>query len=136
MLARLGLAIVGLAQGEVGIWGELSPRGFYNRFPDLFGQHWVRPLGPFNEHLLRDYASAELGLAVLLLGAAVWFDRRLVLLAAAAFLVGTAPHLAYHLTTTDMLSAGANVASLGAFVVELAIVAAVLVLEIRKEPLR
>ena len=68
---------------------------------------------------MRDYAAAELGFAVLLAGAAIWFERRLVLVAGAAFLAATLPHFAYHLTTTEHLSAADNTASLGAFVLEI-----------------
>jgi hypothetical protein len=63
-------------------------------------------------------------LAVLLAAAAIWFERRLVLVASAAFATATIPHLAYHLTTTGSLSTLDNVASVGAFVVELVLVLA------------
>jgi hypothetical protein len=118
---RLGLGLVALAQAEVGIWGLVSPRGFFTDFPGA-GHRWVATLGSFNEHLIRDYAAAELGLAVLVLAMAIWFERRLVLAGGLAFLVTTLPHLAYHLTTTSSLSTADNVASLGAFVLELTIV--------------
>jgi hypothetical protein len=129
--ARIGLLLVAAAQAEVALWGLLAPRSFFDDFPGA-GRHWVSALGPYNEHLLRDYAAAELGLAVLLLGAAVWFERRLVLLAGVAFLTGTLPHFAYHLTTTGSFSTLDNVGSLGAFVLELALVAAAIVTVIRQ----
>ncbi len=88
-------------------------------------------LGPYNEHLLRDYAASELGLAVLLIGAAVWFSRRVVLLAGAAFLAATVPHFAYHLTTTGSFSTADNIGSLGAFVLELALVVMAMVIASR-----
>jgi hypothetical protein len=82
----------------------------------------VSVLGPYNEHLVRDYAASELGLAVLLLAAAVWFERRLVLVAGAVFLAATVPHLAYHFTTTSHLGTADNLGTLGAFVLELVLV--------------
>jgi hypothetical protein len=121
LLARVGLAIVAAGNLEVGLWGEFSPRGFYGNFPAP-GHHWISALGPYNEHLIRDYAAAELGFAVLLAVAAAWFERRLVIAAGAAFLVATLPHFAYHLTTTGSLSTTDNAASLGSFVLELAVV--------------
>jgi hypothetical protein len=133
--ARIGLLLVAAAQAEVALWGLLAPRSFFDDFPGA-GRHWVSALGPYNEHLLRDYAAAELGLAVLLLGAAVWFERRLVLLAGVAFLTGTLPHFAYHLTTTGSFSTLDNVGSLGAFVLELALVAAAIVTVIRQRSTR
>jgi hypothetical protein len=127
MWRRIALAAVALAQLEVGLWGELAPRGFYRTFPGVLGQHWVAMLGPYNEHLVRDFAAAELGFAVLLGAAAIWFERRLVLVACAAFLTFTVPHFVYHLTTTTAMSTAANATSLGGFAIEIAAVVAVLV---------
>jgi hypothetical protein len=120
-VARAGLALVAAAQAEIAIWGLTGPHNFFVTFPG-FGHHWVAPLGLYNEHLVRDYAGAELGFAVLLAGAAIWFERRLVLVAGAAFLAATLPHFAYHLTTTDHLSATDNTVSLGGFLLELMVV--------------
>lgn len=124
-LARGALLLLCAAQAEVGVWGEAAPRSFWSSFPG-FGHRWVMAMGPYDEHLVRDYASAELGFAVLLACAAIWFERRVVLAAGLAFLAGTLPHFVYHLTTTAMLPVADDVASLGTFVVELAIAAAVM----------
>ncbi|MHB8690812.1 MAG: hypothetical protein ACYDHH_06160 [Solirubrobacteraceae bacterium] len=123
--SRTVLLLVGAAQAEIGIWATASPRSFFDSYPG-FGHHWVAMLGPYNEHLLRDFAGAELGFGLLLVVAAVWFTRPLVLAAGAAFLVATLPHFAYHLTTTSHVSTSDNVASLGGFIVEMAAVAAVM----------
>jgi hypothetical protein len=120
--ARAGLALVAAAQAEIAIWGLLAPRSLFGEYPGG-GHHWISALGPYNEHLIRDFAAAELGFAVLLLAAAVWFDRRLVLIAGTAFITATIPHFIYHLTTTSSFSTADNVASLGGFVLELALVA-------------
>jgi hypothetical protein len=118
---RLALALVAAAQLEIAVWGLVAPRSFYGDFPGA-GHHWVSALGRYNQHLVRDYAAAELGFAVLLLGAAIWFERRLVLVAGAAFLAATITHFAYHLTTTGSFSTTDNVASLGAFALEIVLV--------------
>jgi hypothetical protein len=115
------LALVAAAQAEIGVWGLVAPRSFYRQFPGS-GHHWVSALGPYNEHLVRDFAAAELGFAALLALAAYVFERRLVLVAGVAFLAATLPHFAYHLTTTGSFSTADNVASLGAFVLELVVV--------------
>jgi hypothetical protein len=125
-VTRGALALVAAGQAEIGVWGLIAPRSFFRTFPG-FGHHWVAPLGPFNEHLLRDYAAAELGFAVLLASAAIWFERRLLLVAGAAFLAATLPHFLYHLTTTDHLATGDNVASLGSFALEIAVVISAMV---------
>jgi hypothetical protein len=121
LAARAGLWIVAAGNAEVGIWGLVTPHSFFSSFPGA-GRHWVSALGPYNEHLVRDYAAAELGFAVLLATAAVWFGPRLVLAAGLAFLAATLPHLAYHLTTTGSFDTTDNVASLGAFVLEMILV--------------
>jgi hypothetical protein len=118
---RLALVLVAAAQAEIGLWGLLAPHSFYIGFPGA-GHHWVAPLGPYNQHLVRDYAASELGLAVLLAAAAIWWERRLVLIAGTAFLVATVPHFAYHLTTTDNLSTADNGVSLGLFALEIVVV--------------
>jgi hypothetical protein len=132
-LARGSLAIVAIAQAELGVWGIASPRSLYDQYPG-FGRHWISALGPYNEHLIRDFAAAGLGMAVLLLCAAVWFERRLVLVAGAAFLTATLPHFAYHLTTTDSFSTADNAVSLGGFALELAVVIAAMGAVQRPDP--
>ena len=138
---RITLALVALPQLEIGIWGLAAPHSFFKDFPGG-GHHWVSELGTYNQHLVRDYAAAELGFAVLLLCAAVWFSRTLALVSGAAFLAATVPHFAYHLTTTDSLKTGDNVASLGGFAIEIAAVIAVMAVaarantEARPEPER
>ena len=128
--ARIGLVLVGLAQAEVAVWGLVAPHSFFRGFPGA-GHSWVAALGPYNEHLLRDYAATELGLAVLMIGAAVWFSRRVVLLAGAAFLAATVPHFAYHLTTTGSFSTADDLGSLGGFVLELVLVMVAMVIASR-----
>lgn len=122
LLARGALLLTAAFQGEIGIWGLTMPHSFFTTYPGL-GHHWVSALGPYNEHLLRDYAAPELGFAVLLAAAALWFERRLVLAAAVAFLAATLPHFAYHLTTAGEFSAADNLGTLGGFVIELVLVA-------------
>jgi len=129
--ARAALGLVALAQAEIGIWGIAAPHSFFTTYPGL-GHHWVAPLGSYNEHLVRDFAAAELGFAVLLACAAIWFERRLVLVAGAAFLAATVPHFAYHLTTTDHLSTTDNTASLGGFLLEIMVVIWVMVVAARR----
>lgn len=125
-MARAGVALVAAGQAEIGLWGLMAPHSFYTSYPGA-GQHWVAAMGPYDEHLVRDFAAVELGFAVLLACVVIWFERRLVLAAGAAFLAATIPHFAYHLTTTRLLPAGQDAASLGGFAVELALVAGAMV---------
>ena len=121
LAARAGLGLVALAQAEIGIWGLIAPRSLFDEYPGG-GHHWISALGPYNEHLVRDFAAAEVGFAVLLLAAAIWFAPRLVLIAGTAFIAATIPHFIYHLTTTSSFSTTDNVASLGGFVLEFVLV--------------
>jgi hypothetical protein len=118
LVPRVALGLLGAAQAEIGLWGLIAPHSFFTSYPGA-GHHWVSALGPYNQHLVRDFAATELALAVLLFAAAIWFERRLVLVAGVTFLVATFPHFAYHLTTTGSLSTGDNIASLSGFVLEL-----------------
>jgi hypothetical protein len=96
-LIRVALIYLALQIGVVAAWILIDPRGFYDDFP-TGPSEWVSVLPPYNEHLLRDFGAAGLGLAVLAGLAAVWMERRLVQAAAIAILVGSLPHLIYHLT--------------------------------------
>lgn len=108
---RIGLAYLALSSAYVAVWILLAPRGFYDTFPTGPAE-WVSPLPPYNEHLLRDFGAAGLGLAVLAVLAAVWLERRLVQATAIVYIVSALPHFAYHVTTTDRLSTADNVQSL------------------------
>jgi hypothetical protein len=122
---RLSLALVGLAQAVIGVWGTVAPHSFWSSFPGA-GHHWVAALGPYDEHLVRDYASSELGFTVLLLAAAWLFGRTLVLVACATFLIGSVPHFLYHAVTTGPLSTGDNIGDISGFALELIVVGIVM----------
>ena len=99
---RFALIYMAIAMGSVALYILLAPRTFYDDFPGW--AQWVSALPPYNEHLLRDFGSAGLGLAVLAALAGVWLDRRLVQAAAIVLFVGNLPHTIYHFTTTESYS--------------------------------
>jgi hypothetical protein len=129
-LIRAGLVLLAIPSIVIAAWSLISPRGFYDNFPGA-GRHWVSALPPYNEHLLRDFGSTNLTIALVLLGAALFMERRLVQVAVVAFFLGTVPHFIYHLTTTHHYSTSDNIWSLGGFIVELLIAAGVWVLTVR-----
>lgn len=92
-----------------------EPRTFYEDFP-LPGKAWVSTLGPYNEHLVRDYGALNLALAVLLVAAAIYLEGRLVRVASASWLVFATPHFVLHLGQTQHVSLGSNVEQLGGLV--------------------
>ena len=83
---RIGLIYLAVTIGVVAAWILIAPRDFYDDFP-TGPSAWASALPPYNEHLLRDFGSAGLGLAVLAGLAAAWMDRRLVQAAAIALFV-------------------------------------------------
>ncbi len=107
---RPGLAILAIPPAWVGIWATAAPRSFYDDFPGT--SSWVSPLGPYDEHLVRDVGAFDLGLLVVVLFALVTLDRRVVQAALVAAIVSGLPHLIYHLTATAPLSTADNILSL------------------------
>lgn len=95
-ITRVLLVVFGLVEAVTGIWPLVSPTGFYQDFPG-FRTSWVAMDGPFNEHLLRDFGGLNLGLATLLIGAAVIGTTAVARLAGVSALVFGIPHFAYHL---------------------------------------
>jgi hypothetical protein len=126
-ILRAGLVLLALPAVVIGLWTLIAPHDFYVNFPGG-GRHWVSALPPYNEHLLRDFGSANLTIALVLIGAAWLLERHLIQVALAAYIVGTLAHLGYHLTTTEHYSTGDNVGSLGGFAIELILATALLFL--------
>src|SRR3712207_3319367 len=68
-------AFFGLAAGA---WQQFAPRSFYDDFPG-WGRHWVSPVGPYNEHLLRLVGQGNLAFGIValvaLVSGSVWLAR-------------------------------------------------------------
>ena len=109
-LLRPGLALLAAVEIVLGLWTLLFPASFYADVPT------VDLTPPFSEHLFRDFGGATLGLAVVLTAAAVWTERRLVVVALLAYLAFTVPHLVFHVGHLD----GADASAATALVVVLA----------------
>ncbi|MFN8111580.1 MAG: hypothetical protein U0R51_00120 [Solirubrobacterales bacterium] len=107
-VTRLILGLLAAVQATDGFYALLAPRSFYEDFPA--GRGWVEALPAYNEHLLRDVGALFLATAVVLAAAAIWLDRRLVLVALVSFLVFSVPHTIYHLFNLDGLGAGDAIA--------------------------
>ena len=89
---------------SLGLWAIIDPTGFYETFP--FGRGWIEADGPYNEHLIRDFGSLHLALAVLYGAVALWPERRWVRVAALAALFDGVPHLLYHAFNLDPYETG------------------------------
>jgi hypothetical protein len=114
-LLRGGLLLLAANPLAGGLWALILPRSFYEDFP-LPGRDWVSTLGPYNEHLIRDYGALNLALAVLLVGAAILLERHLVQVALVTWLVFATPHLVFHIGQTHHFSARSNVEQLGGLI--------------------
>ncbi len=126
-LLRFALGYLTVSSGLVAAWILIAPRAFYDNFP-TGPASWVSAQPPYNEHLIRDFGAAGLGLAVVALLAVVWLDRRLVQAAAVAIFAGSLPHAIYHSTTTEAQSTADNIATLGALYLQALLPLAVLYL--------
>jgi hypothetical protein len=109
IVTRVGLLILAFQGLLSGIWATATPRGFYDDFPG-FGLSWVSPDGPYNEHLMRDYAALNLALGVVALAAAIWLMRGLVIATAVAWIVYSVPHILYHALNGDPYDTADHVA--------------------------
>lgn len=96
---RMLLIVVAIVSFGIGGWAQFAPDGFYAYFPT------VDLNAPYNEHFVRDYGGATLGLGVVLLAAAIWPQTRLVVVAAVAYLVFAVPHAMFHFTHLEHATA-------------------------------
>lgn len=93
---RILLSILVVLGLFVGLWATFFPASFYESFPGAFGS-WVAADGPYNEHLVRDAGTFNLGLAAASALAARSRDRGTGAVVAVAWIVCSVPHLGYHL---------------------------------------
>ena len=89
-LLRWGLVVLAGIQLVVGVWTLFFPGSFYNDVPTV---DWTPP---FSEHLFRDFGSTTLGIGIVVAAAAIWLERRLVLVSLAAYLAYSVPHAFFH----------------------------------------
>ena len=125
-LFRVLLVALGAVQFVDGLYALFAPRSFYDDFP--FGRGWVAATPDYSEHLVRDVGGLFLATGALMLLAALWLERRIVIAALMSWLLFAVPHTIYHLFNLDSLETGdaiANAVSLIATVV-LALILAVL----------
>ncbi len=109
---RGGLLLVAATTLGAGLWALPFPRSFYGDFP-FPGWGWISTLGPYNEHLVRDYGAMNLALGVLLVSAAISPERRLSRVALLTYLVFAIPHFVFHATQTHHFSLFHNALQLG-----------------------
>ncbi len=109
---RAGLLFLAATTLNGSLWALPFPRSFYEDFP-LPGRDWVSTLGPYDEHLVRDYGALNLALGILLVAAAIFLERRLTRVALVAWLGYALPHFVYHTTLVEHFSPFDNLSQLG-----------------------
>ncbi|NEQ22508.1 MAG: hypothetical protein F6K28_25670 [Microcoleus sp. SIO2G3] len=109
---RFGLLFLAAVPLSVGFWAFLAPYHFYDTFP-LPGRHWISTLGPYNEHLVRDYGANNLGFGILLAATAIFLERNLTQVALVSWLAFAVPHFIFHLTQTHHFQLFDNLTQLG-----------------------
>jgi hypothetical protein len=108
-VVRAILGVLGAIQLTDGIYALFAPRSFYDDFP--LGRGWVEALPAYNEHLVRDVGSLFIATAIVLFAAAIWTERRLVLVATVSFLAFSLPHTVYHLFNLGPYDTGDAIAN-------------------------
>ena len=108
---RIGLALLAPTPLSTGLCPVPAPR-VLRRLPAP-RQIPYSALGPYNEHLVRDYGALNLALGVLLVFAGVSLEGGLVRASLAAWLVYATPHFVFHLTQGHAFAPVDNVAQLG-----------------------
>lgn len=135
---RAWVLAVGIATTVLGAWGFFAPERFFTDFP-IEGARWVSTLGEFNEHLTRDYGSAQIGLGVAATLVSLTRNRSGVVAVMSGLVVFGTLHLGYHLSTFESFtpaSAASQALALAlSIVIPLAVVRAVLI-PTRKEQAR
>jgi AhpD family alkylhydroperoxidase len=104
------LLALGIPQAAIGLWALVASRSFYDEFPT--GQGWVAALGPFDEHLVIDVGALFVAIGMLMVLAAAWMRRPLVVAASIAWLLFAVPHTIWHATDLGPLSVGNAIANM------------------------
>lgn len=108
---RITLILLGAPLVATGGWALAAPHNWYFTFPGA-GHRWVSVLGPYNEHLTRDFGSLLLGIGLLLFASAVVLSRPLVQAALGMTLVWAVPHFIFHMTKLEDMPTGDNIVNM------------------------
>jgi len=89
-LIRVIAGLLAIVELVIGAWNQFWPEHFYENFPT------VELTPPFSEHYARDFGGATLGLAVVLIAAAIAPRGLVVTVAGLAYTVFAVPHFVFH----------------------------------------
>ncbi|GAA1568327.1 hypothetical protein GCM10009789_22150 [Kribbella sancticallisti] len=125
---RSGLVVLALIQLVVGAWTLFFPASFYNDVPTV---DWTPP---YSEHLFRDFGSTTLGIGIVVAAAAIWLERRLVIVALLAYLAYSLPHLVFHAHHLEGESSTLSAGLLAALILSVLLPLALLALVLKPSP--
>lgn len=89
-LIRVIAGLLAVVELVIGAWNQFWPEHFYANFPT------VDLTPPFSEHYARDFGGATLGIAAVLIAAAIAPRGLLVTVAGVAYTVFAVPHFVFH----------------------------------------
>lgn len=134
MWLRILMFLLGGPNIITGGWAVIAPQSWFDNFPGWAPQ-LVAAYPPYNEHLASDAGMGLLASGVVMVLAALWPKREVVITAAIGYLAFVLPHFLYHLINPADLMTGAentvNTISLASSVVGGAVV---LIWQRRLEP--
>ena len=124
---RMILVVLAISTAALGIWAYFVPHSWYVTFPGG-GQHWLPPLGPYNEHFVKDIGAMFLALTVLSCAGLVYVKNEAVVrtVAAVALAFGVL-HLIYHVQMLHMYDTQDKVLNLVALVTPVLLAASLFV---------
>jgi hypothetical protein len=125
---RPGLIVLAAIQLVVGGWTLFFPASFYNDVPTV---DWTPP---YSEHLFRDFGSTTLGIGIVVAAAAIWLERRLVIVAILAYLAYSVTHLAFHADHLEADSPGWSAVLLAFTILSVLLPLALLPAALRRPP--
>lgn len=116
---QLVAGVLTLVAADVGGWAQFAPQSFYRSFPGA-GHAWIPPLGPYNEHLIRDVGGLYLALLVISGWAAIRPQPELLRVTGAAWAAFSVPHLTFHvfhLSLYRTVDQAGNIVTLGGILI-------------------
>ncbi|MEZ5380670.1 MAG: hypothetical protein R2754_02605 [Microthrixaceae bacterium] len=93
---RVVLVALGVPNVVTGAWAVVAPRSWYETFPG-WAPRLISAYPPYNQHLATDAGTGLLITGLLVLGAAAWPRRDIVLTASAGFALFGLVHATFHL---------------------------------------
>lgn len=111
-IKRFSVGFLAVIAAVVGIWAGFFPLSFHNEFP-LPGWGWVSRLGPYNEHVVRDYGLSNVALLIITTWAWLRPDEKVYRVVGGGWLAYSVTHFIWHMLH---LSAFPTVSRVGAVV--------------------